>query len=77
MEEEKNTSKRLTLKNSELLENQRISVAKAAKILGVSQQFVRVAMQQGVLPIGICVKMSGVYTYHICPEKLKRYLGLE
>ena len=59
----------------EELKKQRVSVEQAAKILGVSPQFVRVAMQQGALPIGVCIKMSSVWTYHICPEKLRQYLG--
>ena len=52
-------------------EKQRITVSEAAKILGVSPQFIRIAMQQKALDIGTCVKMSSVWTYHICPEKLK------
>ncbi len=57
-------------------EKQRITVSEAAKILGVSPQFIRIAMQQKVLDIGTCVKMSSVWTYHICPEKLKNYIGV-
>mgnify|MGYP000496188397 CR=1 FL=1 len=43
----------------------RILPTEAAAILNVSPQFVRVAMQQGKLPIGT----AGGRTYHI-PEKL-------
>ena len=57
-------------------EKQRITVSEAAKILGVSPQFIRIAMQQKALDIGTCVKMSSVWTYHICPEKLKNYIGV-
>lgn len=55
----------------------RIKVAEAAAILHVSQQFVRVAMQQGVLPIGVAVKMSSHWTYQISPRKLADYTGTD
>ena len=55
----------------------RIKVAEAAAILHVSQQFVRVAMQQGVLPIGVAVKMSSHWTYQISPQKLADYTGAD
>lgn len=52
-----------------------ISVKEAAEILGVSQQFVRIGLQQGTLPIGTAVKMSSRWTYHISPKLLKEYVG--
>lgn len=52
-----------------------ISVKEAAEILGVSQQFVRVALQRERLPIGTAVKMSSRWTYHISPKLLKEYVG--
>lgn len=54
---------------------ERIKVKEAAALLGVSEQYVRIGMQRGHLPIGSCVKMSSVWTYHICPNKLEQYLG--
>jgi len=54
---------------------QNISVKDAAGILGKSQQFVRVALQQDILPIGVAVKMSTVWTYHISPKLLNEYIG--
>ena len=54
---------------------ERIKVKEAAAHLGVSEQFVRIGMQRGHLPIGSCVKMSSVWTYHISPHKLEEYLG--
>lgn len=41
----------------------RILPTEAAAILNVSPQFVRVAMQQGKLPIGTAVQMSSIWTY--------------
>lgn len=52
-----------------------VSVEQAAKILGVSQQFVRIALQQGILPIGRAVKMSSKYTYQISLKKLNDYMN--
>lgn len=54
---------------------ERVKVAEAAKLLGVSQQYVRVSMQRGTLPIGSCVKLSSVWTYHISPHLLEQYIG--
>ena len=47
----------------------------AAAILNVSPQFVRVAMQQGKLPIGTAVQMSSIWTYHISEKLLADYSG--
>lgn len=47
----------------------------AAKILDKSPQFIRVAMQQGRLPIGTAVKMSSIWTYHISAKLLAEYSG--
>lgn len=52
-----------------------ISVAQAARILGKSEQFVRVSLQQGTAPFGFAVKNKTQYSYHISPYKLKEYMG--
>ena len=41
----------------------KILTTEAAAILNTSPQFVRVAMQQGKLPIGIAIKMSTKWRY--------------
>ena len=51
----------------------RILPTEAAAILNVSPQFVRVAMQQGKLPIGTAVQMSSIWTYHISEKLLADY----
>lgn len=56
---------------------ERITVAQAAEILGVSKQFVRYGLRTGQLPIGTAVKMSSVWTYHISPKQLQDYIGTE
>lgn len=56
----------------------RISVDQAAERLGVSPQFIRVALQQNKLPIGVAIQISGNrYTYHISPKLLDDYAGKE
>ena len=57
--------------------NDRITTQEAAKMLGVSQQFVRLGIRSGRLPIGTAVKMSTVWCYHISKIKLNAYLGLK
>lgn len=52
----------------------RVTVKQAAKLLGVSEQFIRIGLQQGVLPIGAAVKMSERHTYYISEKKLNEYL---
>lgn len=52
----------------------RLTVAEAAKRMGVSQQFVRIGLQRGILPFGYAVKMSDRYTYHISEKKLNEYI---
>lgn len=51
-----------------------ISVSECAKMLGKSEQFVRVALQTGVAPFGFAVKNKTVFSYHISPKKLAEYI---
>lgn len=53
-----------------------ITPVEAAAIIGKSPQYVRVGLQQGVLNIGECVKMSSIYTYSISPALLAARQGL-
>lgn len=52
-----------------------VTVKDAAKILGKSEQFVRIGLQRGLLPIGTAVKMSSIWTYHISSKLLEEYIG--
>lgn len=55
-----------------------VPVELAAKLLGKSRQFVRVSLQNGVVPFGWAVKISGSkWSYHISPRKLNEYMGIE
>lgn len=56
----------------------RITVKVAAELMGVSEQYVRVALQQNVLPIGTAVKLTGSkYTYYISPRLFTEYTGIK
>ena len=52
-----------------------MKVAECAKLLGKSEQFVRVGLQRGVLPFGVAIKMSSKWSYHISDRKVYEYLG--
>jgi len=52
-----------------------VSVEQAAKMLGKSEQFVRVALQMGTAPFGFAAKNKTVWSYHISPKKLTEYIG--
>lgn len=55
-----------------------ITVKEAALLMSVGPQFVRVGIQQGILPFGTAVKISGDrYTYYISPNKLAEYVGVD
>lgn len=56
----------------------RIKVADAAKMMGVSQQFVRIGMQRGRLPIGEAIKLSpNRWTYYISAKLFYEFTGIE
>lgn len=54
---------------------QKISIKKAAEVMGKSQQFIRIGLQNGKLPFGTAIKMSSIWTYYISPEKFCEYTG--
>lgn len=56
---------------------ERIKVIEAAAIMHVSQQFVRVGLQQGQLPIGTAVKTSSQWTYFISEKLLEEFTGAD
>ena len=54
----------------------KVKVAEAARLMGVSQQFVRVGLQTKILPFGCAVQISAKkYTYFISRAKLMQYIG--
>ena len=54
----------------------RLSVAKAAEIMDVSQQFIRIGLQRGILPFGYAVQTSSKWTYYISPSKFTESTGI-
>ena len=57
------------------MEIKNVSVAKAAAIMGKSEQFVRRGLIAGILPFGTAVKVKGKYSYHISPKLFMNYTG--
>lgn len=55
----------------------KIKVTEAAAVLCVSDQFVRIGLQRGILPIGTAIKMSSKWTYQISPKLLADYSGAD
>lgn len=53
---------------------ERVKVKDAAAQLGVSEQFVRIGIQRGWLPIGSCVKVQNRWNYCIPRQRLEAYL---
>lgn len=60
-----------------LKEMKNIPISVVADLLGKTQQYIRIGLQQQRLPIGSAVKMSSEWTYHISYELLKNYIGIE
>ncbi len=54
----------------------RLTVKKAAKLMGASEQFVRLGLQQGIFPWGYAVKTSTQYTYFISTAKFAEFIGI-
>ena len=54
-----------------------LTVQRVAKIMGVSEQTVRVALQQGIFDFGAAIKLpnSSRYTYILYPEKFYSLYG--
>lgn len=52
-----------------------LSVREVAERMGKSQQFVRIGLQQQILPFGYAVKMSSKWTYHISRKQFEKYMG--
>lgn len=56
----------------------RMTVTQTAKLMQVSDQFVRVGLQTGRLPFGYAVKISkNRWTYFINPELFEQHTGIK
>lgn len=54
----------------------RISIQKAAKIMGTSEQYIRIGLRNNRFPFGSAVKLSTQWTYHISPKPFYEYIGV-
>ncbi|WP_446786815.1 hypothetical protein [Macellibacteroides fermentans] len=54
-----------------------LPIREAARLMGKSDQFVRLGLQRGAFPFGTAVKVSSKYTYYISPKKFYEYIGRE
>ena len=52
-----------------------ISVEQASKLIGKSQQWVRIAMQRYIINIGYCIKNGNRWDYYINPSLLYKFIG--
>lgn len=55
----------------------RISVATAARLMGASEQFIRIGLQNKELEFGFAVKTSGRWTYVITKQKFEEATGIK
>ena len=53
----------------------RVTIQEAAKLLNMTEQCLRVGLQQDKFEFGTAIKMSNRYTYYINRTKLDKYLG--
>lgn len=55
-----------------------IKVSKAAKLMNVSEQYIRIGLQRKLLPIGHAVQNpGGKYTYYISPKLFYEFTGIK
>lgn len=52
-----------------------VKISEVAKLMGKSEQFVRIGLQRGLLPIGTAIKTGTKYSYYISPKLLEEYIG--
>ena len=58
------------------MEAAKLSVEDAARLMGVTGQFIRVGLQQGALPFGYAVKRKR-WSYYISPAKFTECTGIQ
>lgn len=52
-----------------------VSIKEASRIMGKSEQFIRVGLRNKRLPFGVAVKLSTQWTYYISPKLFYEYVG--
>lgn len=65
-------------KECDYMEN-RLKVKDVARLMNVSEQFVRACLQDKVFPFGYATKINGSsrWTYYISPTKFQEYTGIK
>ena len=58
-------------------ECKKLSVKRAAALIGVDAQTLRVALQKNIVPFGTAWKNGKRYTYVIYPQKFEEYTGVK
>ncbi|MFM1572610.1 hypothetical protein EQF93_02555 [Helcococcus ovis] len=53
---------------------QTVNIKEASEKLNISEQALRLALQQGVFPFGVAVKHPKNYEYYIYKIRLEKYL---
>ena len=60
------------------MDKNNMTIEEASSLMGVSRQFVRVGLQQGIFPFGYAVKISARrFTYFISRQKFTEHTGIE
>lgn len=55
----------------------RLSTKEAAALMDVSEQFIRIGLQRGILPFGYAIKQTKRWTYFISAEKFTEATGIK
>lgn len=55
----------------------RMTISETARLMNVSEQFIRIGLQRGIFPWGYAVKMSSRWTYFVSPEKFAEHTGIK
>lgn len=59
------------------LRNSNVPVSVAARVMGKNPQYVRLALQQGLVPFGFAIKGRGDrYVYYISKKQFEEYTGV-
>lgn len=56
-------------------EVEKISVKEASKLMGKSEQFLRVGLRNDRFPFGTAVKITSQWSYYISPKLFFEYIG--
>lgn len=59
------------------MKSSNLPVKEAARLMGKDAQYVRIAIQRGMLPFGIAIKGTGDrYSYYISRKQFQEYTGI-